>query len=62
MEAFVVVTATPYFAVTDKSGAYVIPDVPEGTYEISAWHPKLKELSKEITVAGETVLDFELKK
>ena len=62
MEAFVVVAATPYFAVADKSGAYVIPNVPDGTYDISVWHPKLKELSQKITVAGETVSDFELKR
>ena len=28
----------PYFAVTDSDGAFRIPGVPPGTYQISAWH------------------------
>lgn len=60
MEGFVVAVPTPYFAVTDAAGAYVIPDVPDGTYTVKVWHPKLKETSREVTVAGVTGADFEL--
>lgn len=60
MEAFVVVVPTPYFAVTDKTGAYSIEDLPDGTYTVKAWHPKLKEGSREVTVSGATQADFEL--
>ena len=62
MEAFAVVVPTPYYAVTDKSGAYTIKDLPDGSYTVKAWHPKRKEASAPATVAGETRLDFELKK
>jgi len=62
MEGFVVAVPTPYFAVTDKSGAYTIPDVPDGKYTVKVWHPKLKETSREVAVAGATEVDFELHK
>lgn len=62
MEGFVVVVPTPYFAVTDKTGAYAIPDLPDGTFTVKVWHPKRKDASREITVAGETTADFEVKR
>jgi len=62
MEAYVVVVPTPYFAVTDKQGAYVIKDLPDGSYTVKAWHPKLKETGKSLDVSGTTTADFEIKK
>jgi plastocyanin len=62
MEAFAVAVSTPYFAVTDPQGAYVIKDVPDGAYTVRVWHPKLKEAVQPVTVAGETVVNFEIKK
>jgi len=62
MEAFIVVTLTPYFAVTDRSGAFKIEGVPDGTYTVKVWHPKLKEISQEVIVAGDTELDLQLNK
>jgi plastocyanin len=62
MEAYVVTVPTPYFAVTDRAGAFKIEDVPDGTYTVKVWHPKLKEISQEVTLAGETALDLQLKK
>ena len=62
MEAFVVAVPTPYFGVTDKAGAYVIKDLPDGTYTVKVWHPKLKETSRSVTVSGSTTADFEIQK
>jgi plastocyanin len=62
MEAFVVVLPTPYFAVTDKAGSYSIKDVPDGSYTVKVWHPKLKETSKTITIAGATTADFQIQR
>lgn len=63
MEGFVLALPTPWFAVTDKNGAYVIKDLPDGDYTIKAWHEKAKaEVSKPVKVAGSTTADFELKK
>lgn len=60
MEAFVVAVQTPYFAVTKADGSYRIADVPEGTYTVKVWHPKLKGTQKSVTVAGATTADFEI--
>ncbi|MBI2985348.1 MAG: hypothetical protein HYY45_01135 [Deltaproteobacteria bacterium] len=52
MSAHIVVTSSPYFAVTDERGEFVIDRVPDGTYEIHVWHEKLGNQSKRVTVAG----------
>jgi plastocyanin len=62
MSAYVVVSPTPYFATTDKSGAYKIENVPDGSYTVTAWHEGAKNQSKPVTVAGEGKADFTLSK
>ncbi len=39
MAAYVMVVDTPYFAVSDAQGRFVIDDVPPGTYRYHAWRP-----------------------
>jgi plastocyanin len=58
MEGFVAVVPTPYHAVTAADGSYVIKDVPDGTYTVKVWHPKLKSSLKTVAVKGPTVADF----
>jgi plastocyanin len=62
MSAYVVVSPTPYFAVTDKSGNYKIENVPDGSYTVTAWHEGAKNSSKPVTVSGEGKADFTLSK
>jgi len=62
MEGFVAAVPTPYFAVTDKTGAYQIKDIPDGAYTLRVWHPRLKETSKKVTVKDATKEDFKLEK
>jgi hypothetical protein len=31
----------PYFAVTSPDGSFALRDVPEGTYQVRAWHERL---------------------
>ena len=62
MEGFVAALPTPYFAVTAADGSYHIKDVPDGTYTVKVWHPKLKATQKSITVAGATEANFEIAK
>jgi plastocyanin len=50
MEGYVVVLDTPYFATTDRSGAFEIKDVPAGKYKLVAWSEKLKRAEQEVTV------------
>ncbi len=61
MEAFVVVVATPYFALAKADGTYVLANVPDGAYTVKVWHPKLKGVQKPVTVAGAAAeADFEI--
>ncbi len=53
MEAFVVVLQNPYFAVTDKSGLFTIPGVPEGKYTLRVWNRKFLEGASEVAVPKE---------
>jgi len=49
MNAFMYVTKDPSFvAITDKSGEFVIKDVPPGTYTLKMWHEgvQLKKINK----------------
>jgi len=41
MAAWVAVVATPYHGLTDAQGRLSLPAVPDGTYELRAWHPDL---------------------
>jgi plastocyanin len=62
MSGFIVVSPTPYFAQTDASGNYKIDNVPDGKYNIVAWHEGMKSQTKPVTVAGSGKADFELSK
>lgn len=55
MLAYVLVTDAPYFGRTDASGSWSV-DLPRGTYQITVWHPRLREpadLQREITLADD---------
>ncbi len=62
MSGYIVVSPTPYFAVTDKAGEYKIENVPDGSYTVTAWHEGAKNQSKPVTVSGEGKADFTLTK
>jgi len=62
MAGYIVVSPTPYFANTDKSGEYKIENVPDGAYSVVAWHEGAKNNSKPVTVSGDTKADFTFSK
>ena len=62
MAGYVVVSPTPYFATTDKSGDYKIENVPDGSYSVTAWHEGAKSQTKPVSVSGDTKADFTLSK
>jgi plastocyanin len=62
MSGYVVVSPTPYFAATNKSGEYKIENVPDGSYTVTAWHEGAKNQSKPVAVAGDSKADFTLSK
>jgi hypothetical protein len=54
MSGYIVVVPTPYFAVTDSQGKFVIKDVPPGKYVIKVWSEVAKPLSQPIEVTSGT--------
>ena len=50
MVAFVGVVNHPYFAVTSADGSFALRDVPEGTYELRAWHERLGTVVSKVRV------------
>ena len=62
MSAYVLVSPTPYFALTDAEGNYKIANLPDGQYTASAWHEGMKVQSKPVKAAGDAALDFVLSK
>ena len=63
MKGYIAVFKHPYFAVSDKNGAFDIKDLPPGTYTITAWQEKLGTQTQKVTIgAGESkTIDFTFK-
>lgn len=62
MEAFIVVSPTPYFAKANSTGEYKIENIPDGTYTVTAWKEGAKPHSSQVTVSGDTKADFTVTK
>ena len=55
MRGYIAVFRHPYFAVTNKDGAFDLSNLPPGTYTIKAWHEKLGTATQTVTIgANET--------
>ena len=52
MQAYVSVFSHPFFATSGSDGAFSIADLPDGEYDVVAWHPKLGEKMGKAKVAG----------
>ena len=62
MAGYLIVSPTPYFATTDKTGAYKIENVPDGSYSVTAWNEGAKSKTNPVNVAGDAAADFTLSK
>ncbi|MBT5876116.1 MAG: hypothetical protein HOH43_22000 [Candidatus Latescibacteria bacterium] len=62
MKGWVVVQEHSHYAVTDSEGAFVLPNVPPGSYVLKVWHETLGSKSLDVTVVdGQSVsMDFAL--
>jgi len=62
MAGYIIVSPTPYFAETDESGNYKLENVPDGKYNLVAWHEGMKQQTKPLSVPGTNKVDFSLSK
>ena len=62
MVAYVVVVNSPYRAVTDQAGRFLIEAIAPGTYRLTTWHRRLKTQQRLVTVtlAGAVHVDLSL--
>ena len=54
MSGYVVVSPTPYFAVTDKDGNFEIKNIPAGKYTLKTWSEDGKPATQAVDVSGTT--------
>lgn len=50
MNAYLFVTDTPYAAVTDTDGKFVIPELEPGEYKLTLWHERLPKVEATVTI------------
>lgn len=62
MAGYIVVSPTPFFTETDASGNFKIENVPDGKYNVVAWHEGMKPQTKSVEVAGTGRAEFTLAK
>jgi plastocyanin len=58
MAAYVLAVESPHFAVSDASGAFVIPEVPAGTHPYHAWRASAPPLTGSIVVGDGASLEI----
>jgi hypothetical protein len=51
MSAVILVFEHPYFSVPNSTGSFRLRDVPPGSYDLVAWHERLKPQKKSVTIA-----------
>ncbi len=61
MLGYVGVLEHPYFAVSDASGVFSIPNLPAGEYTIEAWHEKLGVLIQRVIIGANETKEIEFK-
>lgn len=59
MSSYMAVLEHPFFAVSGADGSFAIENLPEGDYELEAWHEELGTLSQQVTVGADGVTDVE---
>ena len=52
MSAYIMVVDTPYYAVSDGSGHFHLPNVPPGTYTLHGWQESGAVLTQTVTVGA----------
>ena len=62
MNAFIVVVNTPYYAVTDSRGRFVVSGVEPGAYQLRGWHSGGGQFGQSVKVDSDSVFNLELKR
>lgn len=60
MSAAIMVSDSPYFAVTDEHGAFIVDGLPPGDYEWEVWHERLGAKTRRLSVSGDSVVSLDV--
>ena len=62
MEADARVVWNPYYAISGADGIFKIDNIPAGKYKMTAWHPYVGQVTREITVSAgaDSAMNYEL--
>lgn len=60
MSAVVVVRDTPWFTQPSSDGSFSLSAVPPGRYLLHAWHERVSEITRELSVPADGVADLSL--
>ena len=52
MSGWLIVTAHPYYAVTDPHGRFRLEHIPAGEYEVQVWHESLSEQRQRLKISA----------
>lgn len=52
MQAWVVVAANPFYAITGADGQFTFDNLPPGQYQLQVWHERLGTVGANVTVGG----------
>jgi plastocyanin len=60
MSAVILVLDNPYFTTPDADGGFQFPELPSGTYTITAWHERARPIRREVQIRSgrATTMDF----
>jgi len=60
MSAYIVVTSSLYFALTNERGEFTIEGIPSGSYELEVWHERLGRQSRKVVILEGRSSKFDL--
>jgi hypothetical protein len=60
MSAAIVITDTPYFAVSDQNGNFLIEQLPAGQYRAEFWHEKLGTQTMRLALDGDKMVSLDV--
>ena len=59
MEAWIIVTEHPYYAVSNEAGEFELTDIPPGRYTLHVWHETLGDFEQQVEVKANTEASVE---
>lgn len=59
--SWVLVSATPFAAVTKADGSFEIHGLPAGEHELALWHERLGKLEQQVTIGDDATSEIEIR-